>query len=110
MAATKYMSVPFPSTSFMEQLQSLCVHFVCHRKCEPYSANGNSAGNWISYMKVSFNQHTEKGQNGRHIPDIFKCKSMRFVPKDSIYNNPALFQMLVWHRTGDKPLSEPMAA
>ena len=31
-----------------------------------------------------------------------------FVPKGSIDHIPALFQIMVWHRPGNKPLSEPM--
>ena len=60
-------------------------------------------------------------QNGRHFADdMFKCIflnvnvwipieiSLTFVPKGSINNIPALFQIMVWRRPGDKPLSEPM--
>ena len=60
-------------------------------------------------------------QNGRHFPDdIFKCIflnenvwisnkiSLKFVPKGSIGNIPALVQIMAWHRPGDKPLSELM--
>ena len=60
-------------------------------------------------------------QKGRHFPDdISKCIflnenvwipieiSLTFVPKGSINNNPALFQIMAWRRPGDKPLSEPM--
>ena len=60
-------------------------------------------------------------QNGRHFADdTFKCTflnenvwipieiSLKFVPKGSISNNPALFQIMAWCRPGDKPLSEPM--
>ena len=60
-------------------------------------------------------------QNGRHFADaIFKCIflnenvripikiSMKFAPKGPINNNPALGQILAWHRLGAKPLSEPM--
>ena len=51
--------------------------------------------------------------------DIFKCIflnenvwisikiSLKFVPKASIVNIPALAQIMAWGRTGDKPLSEP---
>ena len=59
--------------------------------------------------------------NGRHFPgDIFKCIflngiiwifimiSLKFVPKGTINNNPALVQIMAWRRLGDKPLSEPM--
>ena len=59
--------------------------------------------------------------NGRHFADdpfkrIFLNKtltisikiSLNFVPKGPIDNIPALFQIMAWHRRGDKPLSEPM--
>ena len=62
-------------------------------------------------------------QNGRHFTeDISKCIlmneniwisikiSLEFVSKDPNDNIPALVQIMVWHRTGDKPLSEPMVA
>ena len=32
--------------------------------------------------------------------------SLTFVPKDAIDNKSTLFQVMVWRRTGDKPLSE----
>ena len=60
-------------------------------------------------------------QNGRHFADdMFKCIflnenvwipieiSLKFVPKGSINNNPALFEIMIRRRPGDKPLSEPM--
>ena len=60
-------------------------------------------------------------QNGRHFTDdIFKRIfyneniwipikiSLKFVPKVSINNIPALVQIMAWRRSGDKPLSEPM--
>ena len=60
-------------------------------------------------------------QDGRHLPDdIFKCISLnenvwisieiklKFVSKGSIYNIPALVQIMAWRRPGDKPLSGPM--
>ena len=60
-------------------------------------------------------------QNGRHLADdMFKCIflnenvwipieiSLKFVPKGSINNNLALFQIMAWRRPGDKPLSETM--
>ena len=59
--------------------------------------------------------------NGRHFPDdIFKWiflnenmwisikLSLKFVPRGSINNIPALVQIMAWRRPGDKPLSEPM--
>ena len=33
---------------------------------------------------------------------------MKFVPKGLIYNKSALDQVMVWRRTGDEPLPEPM--
>ena len=60
-------------------------------------------------------------QDGRHFPnDIFKCIFLNenilisikillnFVPKGPMNNIPALVQIMVWRRSGDKPLSEPM--
>ena len=60
-------------------------------------------------------------QNGRRFADdTFKCIflnenvrilikiSLKFVPKGPVNNNPALFQIMAWRRSGDKPLSEPM--
>ena len=62
-------------------------------------------------------------QNGRHFADdIFECIflnenvwisikiSLKFVPKGSISNIPALVQKMACRRLGDKPLSEPMLA
>ena len=34
--------------------------------------------------------------------------SLKFIPKGSINNIPALVQIMAWRRTGDKSLSEPM--
>ena len=36
--------------------------------------------------------------------------SLKFVPRSPIDNKPALIQVMVWRRTGDKPLPEPMMA
>ena len=60
-------------------------------------------------------------QNGRHFADdIFKLIflnenvwisieiSLKFVPQGPINNIPALFQIMAWRRSGDKPLSGPM--
>ena len=63
------------------------------------------------------------GRKRRHFADdIFKCVfltenvwismtiSLKFVPRRSINNMPALVQIMAWRRLGDKPLSEPMMA
>ena len=61
------------------------------------------------------------GQNGRHFGrrhfqmhffnanerTPIRC-SLKFVPRSPIENEPALGQVMVWRRTGDKPLPEPM--
>ena len=62
-------------------------------------------------------------QIGCLFPDnIFKCIflnencfilmkiSLKFVAQGPINNIPALVQVMAWHRSGDKPLSEPMMA
>ena len=36
--------------------------------------------------------------------------SLKFIPKGSINNIPALVQIMAWRRAGAKPLSEPMMA
>ena len=43
-------------------------------------------------------------ENGRILIQI----SLKFVPRSPIDNNPALVQVMVWRRAGDKPLPEPM--
>ena len=60
-------------------------------------------------------------QSGHHFPDdTFKCiffnenvwilikMSLKFVPKGPINNIPTLIQIMAWHLSGAKPLSEPM--
>ena len=78
---------------------------------------------WIYIVGVSWHVHfnpCSPGQNGlQFADDIFKrilnekCRilikiSQKFVPKDSIDNNPALVQIMARRRIGDEPLSEPM--
>ena len=60
-------------------------------------------------------------QNRRHFADyILKCIflnenvsismkiPLKFIPKVPINNIPTLVQIMAWHRSGTKPLSEPM--
>ena len=35
---------------------------------------------------------------------------LKFVPKGPIDNHTALEQIVAWHQTGDKPVSEPVIA
>ena len=72
-------------------------------------------------MTVIFFNTLRPRQYGCHFPkDIFKCIflnenvwisikiSLKFVPKGSISNIPALVQIMAWRRPGSKPLSESM--
>ena len=89
--------------------------------------NNNNNTNKYGYFSWQVPSHSSilntlrPRQNGRHFADdMFKCIflnenvwipieiSLKFVPKGSINNNPALFQIMAWRRPGDKPLSEPM--
>ena len=71
---------------------------------------------WTSYINT-----LTPIQTVRYLPDdIFKdiflnrkvyisfTISLKFVPKGSINNIPALVQIMAWRRPGDKPLSESM--
>ena len=83
-----------------------------------YRMNGS-----LSFMRKNLNYFNtlRPRQNGRRFADdTFKCIflngnvrisikiSLKFVPKGPINNNPALVQIMAWHQSGDKPLSEPM--
>ena len=74
-----------------------------------------------SFARTKWVNTFGRRQNGRHFADdLFKCIflnenvwisnkiSLKFVPKGSINNIPALVQFMAWRRPGDKPLSEPM--
>ena len=78
---------------------------------------------WYNVGSFSSLNTLRPRRNGRHFADdIFKRIflneniwilikiSLKFVPKGSINNIPALVQIMAWRRPGDKPvwLSEPM--
>ena len=76
---------------------------------------------FVFLAKRPLHRFIEAETNGRHFADdIFKCIflnenvlipikiSMKFVPKSSIENIPAMVQIMAWRRPGDKPLFEPM--
>ena len=78
--------------------------------------------NHATITHYALNELTPR-QNGRHFPDdIFKCIflsenmwisikiSLKFVPKGTINNIPALVHIMAWRRPGDKPLSEPLVS
>ena len=73
------------------------------------------------FFEAPFLNTLRPRQNGRRFADdtfkrIFLNEnvrisikiSLKFVPKGPIDNIPALVQIMAWHRSGDKPLSEPM--
>ena len=69
---------------------------------------------------ISLNSLRARKNDRRFADDVFKCIflnenvwipikiSLKFVPKGTINNIPALVQIMAWRRSGDKPLSEPM--
>ena len=100
------------------------------------SDNGLSSGQrqsiiWTTFgifiigpLGTNFNEiiiKIQKRRNTRHFEDdIFKyiflnenvwisnTTWLKFVPKGPVDNNRALDQIMAWHRTGAKPLYEPM--
>ena len=106
---------------------------LCYLGNQPMSSNGAKvlgcirplATLWLNSMWLPCNMHNIKTlrlrQNGHHFADdimryiffnenvwILIKISMKFVPECSVTNIPALVQIMVWHRLGDKSLSEPM--
>ena len=82
--------------------------------------NGSWPDLWLVQILPAINTLRPR-QNGRHFADdIFKRIflndniwiqikiSLKFVPKGSVNNIPALVKIMAWRRPGDKPLSEPM--
>ena len=88
----------------------------------------SSLGNYISGLELWIYEATSVDpfntsrlrQNGHRYSEIFKCiflngnvwipikMSLKFVPKGSINNIPALIPIMAWYQPGNKPLSEPM--
>ena len=75
----------------------------------------------VSYDMSDVINKLRPKQNGRHFPDdTFKCIfveenvwvsikiSLKFVHKGPVNNMSALVQIMVWRRSGDKPISETM--
>ena len=76
---------------------------------------------WHGWIIKSHINTLRQRQNGRHFADdVLKCISLndnawislmislKFVPNFPINSIPALVQIMVWRRWGDKPLSEPI--
>ena len=85
------------------------------------SMNKLSCCRWFTFWFLRFLNTLRPRQTGRHFPDdilkwIFLNEniwisikiSLKFVPRGSINNIPALVRIMAWHRPGNKPLSEPM--
>ena len=79
-----------------------------------------SMGKCMTWSYESINTLRQR-QNGCHFADdisksiffnenvwILLKISLTFVPEVQINKIPALFQIMAWHRPGDKPLSEPV--
>ena len=82
---------------------------------------GHHGIRWLLVWRMACVNSSPPGQNGRRSADdtfkrIFLNEnvrisieiSLKFVPKRSINNIPALVQIMAWRRIGDKPLSKPM--
>ena len=74
-----------------------------------------------SFPSMSQNSHLPLDKMATILADdIFNCIflnendriqiqfSLKYVARSPIYNKPALIQVMVWHRIGNKPLFEPM--
>ena len=85
-------------------------------------APGHCPNGWLFISwTLLYLAHWGRDKNVRHFADAgFECILLneniwislkillKFVPKVPIDNIPALVQIMAWHRSGDKPLSEPM--
>ena len=92
-------------------------HYIPHTKSQTWAWRSHD----ISRLGHEAINTLRPRQNGRRFADdtfkrIFLIEnvrisieiSLKFVPKGPINNIPALVQIMVWRRSGDKPLSEPM--
>ena len=81
------------------------------------STTGSTLARHLNTVSLGIN--TLRLRPNEH-PDIFKCIflnenvslsiriSLKFVLKGPINKIPALVQIMAWHQSGDKPLSEPV--
>ena len=108
---------------FIQKRVSCLNRGACGRLFSSFSTIHPKVTIWTMFQQLWFFPFNtlRPRQNGRHFADdMFKCVflnenvrfpieiSLKFVPKGSINNNPALFQIMAWRRPGDKPLSDPM--
>ena len=94
------------------------INYTCMRATKPCKRWGNnSSKHRMSHPNVEYNTLKPR-QDDRHFPDKFlRCIflwifwisiriSPTLVPRGSINNNPASFQIITCRLTGDKPVSE----
>ena len=113
----------FDEKSALVQVMVCCCQATSHylSKCCPrwMSSYGVARSLWITFSVQFMLPLTHWGWDKMAaisqttLSSAFSWKKMsefrlRFVPKGPINNNPALVQIMAWHRSGDKPLSEPM--
>ena len=124
-----HFSVELASSGYRRAVETsfprLRIAFEC-MGCSPLPSNFTALG-LISVCPDGFHQWwliRGKGhntlrprQNGRYFPDdtflngnvwIWIKISLKFVPKGLINYITSLVQIMAWHRSGDKPLSEPI--
>ena len=111
---------------FMVSTRTLIYRFTKseNRPCSSFTALG-WCGQFITInvmIGFMFNTSRPRRNEQHYADDIFKRIffnedvwisikiSLKFVPKVPITNIPSLVQIMAWHRSGDKPLSEPMIA
>ena len=100
---------------------STFLHYVhCKDALLDCSAPGGERCESLTWVDEIVNTSRLRQNGCDFIDDIFKCISvnenvqifikisLKFVPKGPIDNIPALVQIMAWHQTDDKPLSEPM--
>ena len=107
------------------QLRGKCFHLMTSswtKTCRKYYAEKASML-WMLWQRDCFFITLRQRQNGCHFPDyIFKGiffnenalisnkLSLKFVPKGSVNNIPALAQIMAWCQSDDNPLFDPMMA
>ena len=97
----------------------ISINLLCHRQTSFHFVYSQNYFFLNTVLKMLVNILRLR-QHGRHFTDdtfkrIFLNENVRisikislqFVPRRSINNLPALFQIMTWRRPGDKSLSEP---
>ena len=100
----------------------ICYETDVHYRVATWEGGGVGVGRVMGVGSdiLHFNTLRPRGNEQDFADDIFKRIffnenvwisikiSLKFVPKGPINNFPALVQIMAWHRSGDKPLSEQM--